>query len=105
MKVKVGELKTHLSRYLKDIAESGEYIEVCVRDKPVAYLTSASKANAPSAATREQTSLQTQLNEEGLIWIPRQINPPDKPELKPQLAGDQKKDVNTTDMMRQEKNW
>ncbi|TVP80772.1 MAG: hypothetical protein EA353_03025 [Puniceicoccaceae bacterium] len=37
MKVKVSELKTHLSSYLKNIEEAGE-IEVCLREEPVAYL-------------------------------------------------------------------
>ena len=40
MKVKVSELKTHLSSYLKNIDEAGE-IEVCLREEPVAYLISA----------------------------------------------------------------
>ena len=38
MKVKVSELKTHFSRYLKNLEEAGP-IEVCLREKPVAYLT------------------------------------------------------------------
>ena len=39
MKVKTGELKTHLSRYLREAGETGTPIEVCVREKTVAYLT------------------------------------------------------------------
>ena len=35
MKVRVGQLKTYLSRYLKDIRETGEPIEVCVRELDV----------------------------------------------------------------------
>lgn len=38
MKVKVGQLKAHLSRYLREIQDSGETLEVCVRETPVAYL-------------------------------------------------------------------
>lgn len=41
MKVKIGELKTHLSRYLRDLEGSDELIEVCVREDTVAYLRSA----------------------------------------------------------------
>jgi len=41
MKVKVGELKTHLSKYLRDLEGSDEPIEVCVREDTVAYLRSA----------------------------------------------------------------
>jgi antitoxin (DNA-binding transcriptional repressor) of toxin-antitoxin stability system len=39
MKVKIGELKTHLSKYLRQIERSGEPVEVCVREDTVAYLT------------------------------------------------------------------
>lgn len=41
MKVKIGELKTHFSKYLRGLKESDEPIEVCVREDTVAYLTSA----------------------------------------------------------------
>ena len=41
MKVKIGELKTHLSKYLRDLEGSDEPIEVCVREDTVAYLSSA----------------------------------------------------------------
>jgi len=41
MRVKVGELKTHLSKYLRELEGSDEPIEVCVREKTVAYLRSA----------------------------------------------------------------
>jgi len=41
MKVKIGDLKTHLSQYLRDLKESDEPIEVCVREDTVAYLTAA----------------------------------------------------------------
>lgn len=41
MKVKIGELKTHLSKYLRDLEGTDEPIEVCVREETVAYLRSA----------------------------------------------------------------
>lgn len=41
MKVKVGDLKTHFSKYLRDLEGSDEPIEVCVRENTVAYLVSA----------------------------------------------------------------
>jgi len=41
MKVKIGEMKTHLSKYLRDLEGSDEPIEVCVREDTVAYLSSA----------------------------------------------------------------
>lgn len=41
MRVRVGQLKTHLSKYLRDLEGSAEPIEVCVREETVAYLRSA----------------------------------------------------------------
>lgn len=41
MKVKVGELKTHFSKYIRELEDSDEPIEVCVREETVAYLVSA----------------------------------------------------------------
>jgi antitoxin (DNA-binding transcriptional repressor) of toxin-antitoxin stability system len=41
MKVKIGELKTHLSKYLRNLKESDEPIEICLREDTVAYLTAA----------------------------------------------------------------
>lgn len=52
MKVKIGELKTHLSKYLRDLEGSDEPIEVCVREDTVAYLSSAKAEDSgnPSSA-------------------------------------------------------
>jgi len=52
MKVKVGQLKTHLSRYLKDVKETGESIEVCVREDTVAYLTPSAPRAQPHYRNR-----------------------------------------------------
>lgn len=41
MKVKVGELKTHFSKYIRELEDNDEPIEVCVREETVAYLVSA----------------------------------------------------------------
>lgn len=38
MKVKIGELKANLSKYLQKLKNGGEPIEVCIREAPVAYL-------------------------------------------------------------------
>lgn len=52
MKVKIGELKTHLSKYLRDLEGSDEPIEICVREDTVAYLSSAKAEDSgnPSSA-------------------------------------------------------
>lgn len=57
MKVKVGELKTHLSKYLRQIEKDGEPIEVCVREDTVAYLAPA-KALNPTGPKQEQMAQQ-----------------------------------------------
>jgi antitoxin (DNA-binding transcriptional repressor) of toxin-antitoxin stability system len=41
MKVNIGQLKTHLSQYVKELRNGAEPIEVCVREATVAYLTGA----------------------------------------------------------------
>ena len=38
MKIKIGELKTHLSKRIKEVNASQEPLEVCVREETVAYL-------------------------------------------------------------------
>jgi antitoxin (DNA-binding transcriptional repressor) of toxin-antitoxin stability system len=38
MKANVADLKAHLSEYLRQLAETGEPITVCVRNEPVAEL-------------------------------------------------------------------
>ena len=43
MKVKIGQLKTHLSSYVKTLQEGGDPIEVCIREDTVAYLTASDR--------------------------------------------------------------
>ncbi len=65
MKVKVGQLKTHLSKYLKDLRDTGEPIEVCVREDTVAYLTSPA-LNGAGARPQPDIELAQQLERDGL---------------------------------------
>jgi len=53
MKVKIGELKTHFSKYLRRIGETGQSIEVCIREEPVAYLNPVKTSGASDSAKRE----------------------------------------------------
>jgi antitoxin (DNA-binding transcriptional repressor) of toxin-antitoxin stability system len=105
MKVKVGELKTHLSRYLRQLKDSDETIEVCVREQPVAYLTA-----AKGAATRhpdEQAALQRALAEVGLTLTRGGI--PDAAAdgfvPSPVPAGDKRTDLETVRQMRDQKDY
>lgn len=53
MRVKLGELKTHLSKYLRRIDNDGQTIEVCVREDAVAYLTSARTHDSTEQAKQQ----------------------------------------------------
>jgi len=103
VKVKVGDLKTHLSRYLRTVDETGLTLEVCVRDETVAYLV---PANAKGASVQDaDRKLRQHLSDVNLRWDPAgsalvaEFNP------HPVMAGDGRPDVVTTDAMRSASNW
>jgi antitoxin (DNA-binding transcriptional repressor) of toxin-antitoxin stability system len=58
MKVKVGELKTHFSKYIRELQEREEPIEVCVREDTVAYLVSAKGGMVNDKETRLKQRLE-----------------------------------------------
>lgn len=45
VKVKSAELKIHLGRYLRQVEQEGATLEVCVRERTVAYLVPARPAD------------------------------------------------------------
>jgi len=106
MKVKIGELKTHLSRYLRQLAEDGEPIEVCVREEPVAWLT---RARAAAAAVDLQPHEQVVrgLERSGLRLsaAPRAVAPPCDFSPTPTPAGDRRTDSSTVTDMRARKDY
>ena len=53
-KVKTAELKANLSRYLREVRETGEEIQVCVREEPVAYLCALPKKSPAEARTARE---------------------------------------------------
>lgn len=105
MKVKVGELKTHFSKYLRQLQESREPIEVCMREEPVAYLTPL--AEGDPRADQAQAMLQSRLAEVGLslsngvgaVANPREFKPVPSP------PGDGRDGVNTVREMRESKDY
>ncbi|HKJ90853.1 MAG TPA: hypothetical protein VJ960_06935 [Oceanipulchritudo sp.] len=105
MRVKVGELKTHLSKYLRQLQESREPIEVCMREEPVAYLTPL--AGGDSGADPSQAMLQRRLAEVGLslangvgaVSRPRAFSPVPSP------PGDGRDGVDTVREMRESKDY
>jgi antitoxin (DNA-binding transcriptional repressor) of toxin-antitoxin stability system len=105
MKVKIGQLKTHLSEYLREIQRTGEPLEVCVRETVVAYLTPSSATGSDSVRLAEAPMLEQHLKESGLLWK-RSILPSDDPFIPtPTPAGDGKRDISTVPAMRAERDW
>jgi len=99
MKVKVSELKTHLSRYLKDLEEKG-MIEVCLREEPVAYLV-------PAGTTPQTTqkALADKVRAAGLrLHAPSREQRESTPPVAG-IAGDGRTDVSTVESMRKERDY
>ncbi len=96
MKVKVGELKTQLSKYLRKLEEDGEPIEICVRETPVAYMTPVGRPGKDREAQRlEAVGIRvTQWGTDG----PVEIAPP-------QIRKQPTEDFNSVESMRRERNW
>lgn len=96
MKVKVGELKTHLSKYLRQLEEDGETLEVCVRETPVAYITPVGKSCVVAQAKKLELAgvRVTQQGKDGVV----PINMPSRTR-KP------RKTFNSVESMRREKDW
>jgi antitoxin (DNA-binding transcriptional repressor) of toxin-antitoxin stability system len=102
MKVKLGQLKTHLSRYLKDVRETGNPIEVCVREETVAYLMPSIQA---TAVTRSQANLELAraLESDGIkvsSWGRKFSTVPEPGRCAAPIGGD-----NSVESIRSEKNW
>jgi antitoxin (DNA-binding transcriptional repressor) of toxin-antitoxin stability system len=105
MKVKIGELKTHLSKYLRQMQESREPIEVCMREEPVAYL--APLVEKAPGAEQSRALQQARLAEVGLslangcgaVVRPREFEPAPSP------PGDGRRGVDTVREMRESKDY
>ena len=102
MKVKVGQLKTHLSKYLREIQETGETLEVCVREKPVAYLMPVQDEMHPNAHLRPE--ILKELRRDGILLTPAK-RPKDRWVPKPGKARDGLEIENTIVAMRRERDW
>jgi antitoxin (DNA-binding transcriptional repressor) of toxin-antitoxin stability system len=114
-RIKTSELKTHLAHYLRELGEGGEAIEVCVREEPVAYLTSVKGRRAEvrddAAAEREVVALDERLRAEGLrvdraSWLRNwQVQPAFDMAVPPPVAGDGRTDVSSVEQMRLGAGW
>lgn len=104
MKVKVANLKANLSRYLRQVQESGESIEICVRDERVAYLTPASAGVLDAGAARESEALRRRLQAAGLVLAAEGSAQP-LPRVQPVVAGDGRTDCRTVSALRAGRDW
>ncbi|MCB1207904.1 MAG: hypothetical protein KDK97_01195 [Verrucomicrobiales bacterium] len=107
MQVKTGELKTHLSHYLRHVQETGEEIEVCVREQPVAYLTRAKDDPMKATHQIERRQLETAFQTVGLTLVKPALNVSGSARLRPQpqFAGDGRTDVDSTAEMRSQRDY
>ena len=105
MRVKTAELKANLSRYVRHVRESGEPVEIFLRDELVAYLTPAEGAHhlTPDEMAK-QRDLESSFSEAGLIC--QLARPAVKiPAVNPSVAGDGREDRVTVAELRAEKAW
>lgn len=109
MKVKTGELKNNLSRYLKRMAETGESITILDRNRPVARITSIrGKRGTPETAwTKERAGLLARAAKLGIkISVPETEPKPLKSlGIEPRAMAGRKTKMNTVVAMRREKNY
>jgi prevent-host-death family protein len=109
MKVKTGELKNNLSRYLKQLAETGESITILDRNRPVARITPlrGKRGAKRSVWAQERADLLEKASKLGIKLSvpetePRQLrNIP----IIPRIAPDGRQDIGTVAGMRKEKDY
>jgi prevent-host-death family protein len=105
MQVKSAELKTHLSHYLRLVQETGEDIEVCVRETPVAYLTRTKEPPMNTALHLETRQLEAAFQTVGLAMAAPAALPATRRLPMPTPAGDGRTDVDTIQEMRRQRDW
>jgi len=106
MKVSSVELKTRLGHYLREVELSGQSIEVCVRDRPVAILMALETVSVAEGEGKGNDAIRERLALErvGMSVEPSSVRglPPD---IRPALAGDGRSDIPTVETMRAERDW
>src|SRR5258706_1452650 len=107
MKVKTGELKNNLSRYLKQLAETGESITILDRNRPVARIMPlrGQRGAKRSAWTKERADVLERASKMGIkLSIPEtEPKPLRNIPIIPKVAPDGRKDIDTVVGMRKEK--
>jgi antitoxin (DNA-binding transcriptional repressor) of toxin-antitoxin stability system len=101
VKAKIGELKAKLSRYIREAAQSGETIEICVREETVAYLVPTRTGEQSPEAEAETARLKERLAGAGLALSAFPTQRKARPRPSPAPDGD--RDSDTVGQMRGEK--
>lgn len=109
MKVKTGELKNNLSRYLKRLADTGESITILDRNRPVARITSIrGKRGMPETAwTKERAGLLARAAKLGIKISVPEMEPKLLKSLgvEPRAVAGRRTKRNTVVEMRKEKDY
>lgn len=105
MRVKTADLKNNLSRYLRLVRESGEGIEVCLREEPVAMLIPTPTGPRTAMAAQARSELQRRLGAAGLLLSVEPVATGPLPQVAASRAGDRRTDVRTVEAMRSERDW
>ena len=96
MRVKIGELKNNLSRYIHKVNDEGEVIIICDRDNPVACLSPlALTPTAEWRAYRELTEARAQSAGVELAVPEALVSMAAFRSVEPQVAADGRVDVET----------
>jgi antitoxin (DNA-binding transcriptional repressor) of toxin-antitoxin stability system len=104
MNVKTADLKNNLSRYLRHIRDTGESILVCDRERPVATLSPLQRdAGSEWCRLREETLARARAAGLEIEMPTQRPSRPALPRLTPTVAPDGRTDVQTSDLLRQEK--
>jgi antitoxin (DNA-binding transcriptional repressor) of toxin-antitoxin stability system len=101
MKVMSAELKTHLGKYLREVEQNRVTLEVCLRDRTVAYLVPATgplPTGAPHSPREALSRVGIRLDSSSPRRAKAQIAPP-------VLAGDGREDLSSVAAMREDRDW
>ena len=101
MNVKTADLKNNLSRYLRQVRETGEPIIVCDRDEPVATLSPIVR-DVDAEWRRFRDAALARAKQLGIaIDIPvKRPTTPCMPKIRPALAADGRRDIRTITLVR-----
>ena len=107
MKVKTADLKANLSSYVRKVRETGEPVEILLREEAVAYLTPVyGEKKQTVQEIQDMKALERDLAEIGLTCqMARAGSKPSDVTPAPAVAGDGQADVITVESIRSEKDW